>query len=398
MRKKIISYLKNHPKTVNFVWFIARCLLQFIGVFIPIKSKRIIFCSYGGRSFNDSPKALYDSICLDNAFKDYDLIWAFDNPGDFVLQRGKSVKIDTLKFFYYLLSAKVWISNSGMDRGIELKRRKTIKIETWHGTPLKKILGDENQTALGGKNISPKGKPDKYTIRCSQSDYDRKLFARLFNADIKAILKSDLPRNDVLVNSNINLEQIKETIGISKDKKIILYTPTYREYLIDENHNTYMTPPLDLNLFQNQLSDEFVLLIRAHYAVTKSLNICDNGFVFDVSDYPDINHLYLISDILISDYSSTYFDFSILDRPMLCFAYDLDEYQEKRGLYLDLNKILPCRVDKTDRELLDSIKKLDYDDACKKTRDFHNKYAPYAGDSCRKIIKLLKRRLGIKSK
>lgn len=393
MRKIIISYLKQHPKTVRFVWDTARLLLQFIGLFIPIKKERIIFCSYGGRSFNDSPKALYDKILKMNFFSDYDLIWAFDNPNNYHVKRGKKIKIDTITFFYYLLSSGVWISNSGMDRGIGLKRKRTIKIETWHGTPLKKILGDENQTALGGKKISFKGKPDKNTIRCSQSDFDRQLFARLFNADIKSILKSDLPRNDVLVENNFNVDKIKHKLGIPLDKKVILYTPTYREYLIDENYNTYIAPPLDMKLLQEKLSKEYVFLVRAHYAVTKSLNLEENDFVYDVSDYPDINHLYLISDILLSDYSSTYFDYSILDRPILCFAYDLEEYQAKRGLYLNLDKVLPCRIDKTEQELIDSIMNLNYDEACKKTHVFHKKYAPYAGESCKIILNVLMTRL-----
>lgn len=386
MRQRIIYYLKSHPLFVKIFWTVAKYVLYAWGLFVPVQNKTMIFCSFGGRKFDDSPKALYDAICKKEEFKEWRLIWAFVDPDAYELPRGEKVKIDTLAFFHTLLSSRVWVSNSGMDRGIELHRKRNIIVETWHGTPLKKIGGEENQNSFGGGS-TPKGAPDKHTIRCAQSEYDQEIFARIFNASKEAILLSDLPRNDVLTRCNAEkISLTREKLGISETKKIILYTPTYREYLVDENKETFLAPPIDLKKWRNKLSEQYVLLIRAHYAVAKALNIPDDPFVIDVSSYPDLNELYMVSDLMISDYSSTFFDYSILDRPMLCFAYDLEEYEEKRGLYLNLKEALPCRVDMSEDEVLESICMLDYEKACEDTKAFHQKYARFAGNSCDIVI------------
>lgn len=395
MRASIIGYLKKHPMILNFFWNLAKQLLEFVGIFIKIQPKTIIFASFGGRKFDDSPKALYDEICKRKEFKDYRLVWAFINPNDFDISRGEKVKIDTLKFFKTLFQAKVWISNSGMDRGIEIKHKGVIKVETWHGTPLKKIGGEENQNSMGGKHRSKRNK-DNTTIRCAQSEYDREIFMRIFDATKESILLSDLPRNDKLLKyTNREIINIKEKLNINPNKKIILYTPTYREYLINNKNETYIAPPIKLKKWREKLGDDYVLLIRTHYAVVSALNIKDNDFVIDVSKYPCLNDLYIISDMMISDYSSTYFDYSILDRPMYCFAYDLEEYEEKRGLYLNLESTLPCPINKTEDELLENILQSDKKEYSKKTQKFHKQFASYAGNASKivvdKILDVLKK-------
>ena len=337
MRLKIISFLRRHPVILKTFWKIAKTVLFLFSNICRIKEKNILFASFGGRKFDDSPKALYDEICKRKEFEGWNLIWAFVDPDKYDIPRGKKIKIDTLAFFKNLLTSRIWVSNSGMDRGIDYSDDRIIKIETWHGTPLKKIEGEENQNSLGGAQREYKGKLDNKTIRCAQSEYDREIFARIFHATKESILLCDLPRNDVLLRySKENCNLVKSKLGIPLEKKVILYVPTYREYLVDDQNNTFFKPPIDLKKWEIKLSDKYVLIIRAHYAVIKELNIKENEFVRNLSEYPVLNDLYAISDLMISDYSSTFFDYSILGKPMLCFAYDLEEYKEKRGLYLNL--------------------------------------------------------------
>ncbi len=238
MRSEIIKYLKNHPKVLEIFWKIMGNVFSFMALFVPKNEKLIIFCSFGGRSYSDSPRALYENILQHNEFKDYKFVWAFVNPDKHQVQRASKVKIDTPLFFYQLLRAGVWVSNSGMDRGLNIKRNKLVKIETWHGTPLKKIGGDENNNSMLSKKAirerqsAPK---DKSTIRCAQSEYDREIFSRVFNADINSILLCDLPRNDKLfLYSDNDIKKIRNKLRIPDDKKVILYAPTYREYLSEE--------------------------------------------------------------------------------------------------------------------------------------------------------------------
>lgn len=209
----------------------------------------------------------------------------------------------------------------------------------------------------------------------------------MFHAAKDTILLSDLPRNDELLTyTDKDRSSIREQMGLDNEKKVILYTPTYREYLINENSQNFIAPPIDMEKWKCELGSDYVLLVRAHYAVSAALGIIDNEFVRDVSSYCSLNDLYAISDMMISDYSSTYFDYSILDRPMLCFAYDKDVYEEKRGLYLDIEKDLPCRVCRTEDELLSEIKNLDYTMASKAASAFHQKYAPFAGNASKIVV------------
>ena len=392
MRTKVLNFLRVHPKILNMFWKVAHVFFSFVGFFVPIRNNTMLITSFAGRKFDDSPKAIYDEVISRKEFLEWELIWAFVEPDKFDIPRGRKIKIDTFQFFAALLYSKVWVSNSGMDRNIDINRKKTVKVETWHGTPLKKIGEDQNSGVLG--NYEEHGPVDKRTIRCAQSDFDRDIFVRVFNADKNCFLMCDLPRNDGLLRyCPDDIRRIKESLGIPYAKKVLLYMPTYREFLIDEHNQTYIAPPIDLNRWRKELGQEYILLFRAHYAICASLNIIKNEFVIDVSDYPLINDLYAIADILISDYSSAYFDYSILDKPMLCFAYDKDEYMERRGLYLDLNEALPCPIDSDESSLIMHIKNMDYEKSAKDARSFHLKYAPYAGNASKTVVDELIRKL-----
>ena len=126
------------------------------------------------------------------------------------------------------------------------------------------------------------------------------------------------------------------------------------------------------------------------------LDIKEDEFIKDVSNYTSLNDLYVIADLMISDYSSTYFDYSILDRPMYCFAYDYEEYNEKRGLYLKLEDVLPCNINYNEDDLLDEIILSNKDEYSLKTKKFHERFAPYAGNASQAIINELEARLSIK--
>lgn len=395
MHAKIISFLKNNPLVLRACWNIARLVLRLLSLLIHVKKKQMLFASFGGRKFDDSPKAIYDEVCKRNEFDDWNLIWAFVSPEKIEIPRGKKIRMDSRAFFKALLQSQVWVSNSGMDRDIFLNLENVLKVETWHGTPLKKICGDEHSNIMGGKR-EWNGDIDAKTIRCAQSEFDRELFQRLFHASKESFMMCDLPRNDKLLRyKDDEIIKIKISLGIPLKKKVVLYAPTYREYLWDNEGQNLLAPPVDLSKWKNLLFDEYVLLFRAHYAVGTALNIKTDDFVKDVSAYHTLNDLYIVSDIMISDYSSCYFDYSILNRPMLNFSYDLEEYEAKRGLYLNLENTLPCKINRDEDSLLDEIINLDYGDASAKTRMFHEKYAPYAGHASEAMVDEIYKRISI---
>jgi len=312
-------------------------------------------------------------------------------PKDFDIPRGRKIKIDTWAFFKALLYSKVWISNSGMDRNIGISRKQTIKIETWHGTPIKRLGIDQNSRTLG--NQKRPTKRDKRTIRCAQSEYDLAIFERIFNATRESFLICDLPRNDALTRwTEEQRDEIRNKLGIKQGKKIILYMPTYREYLID-NKGYFFKNPIDIHKWKAEIGTEYVMLFRAHYAVAEALNIVQDDFVIDVSDYPTLNDLYIVADVLISDYSSAYFDYSILERPILCFAFDYEEYRDKRGFYKDIHDMLPCKIHINESTLISEIKTMDYDEKAAETRNFHIKYTSRAGNASEQVVNALAERL-----
>ncbi len=394
MRLKSINFLKRHRRVWQFLWQILRGGARILYAFIPTKEKKIAFTCLAGRKFDDSPRAIYEAICADPAFDDYDLVWFFIHPDEFTIPRGRKVKIDTARYVFEMLSSRVWVSNSGMDRGLCLYPKKTININTWHGTPLKKMGEDIHSKEAQGVEVTVAR--DTRSIRSAQSEYDLEIFQRFFRADRTCFLLCDLPRNDSLLHYTVDkCQKIRDSLGILPGKKVILYIPTFREYAWDENGENYLAPPMDMVKWKEQLSDRYVLLFRAHYAVTAALHIADDNFVKNVTDYPVLNDLYAIADFMISDYSSAFFDYAILDRPMLCFDYDYDEYMEKRGLYLDMGKELSCEIHRTEDSLMEDILTMNVAERVENTKRFHQKYTPYAGHATDAIVAKLKERLGV---
>lgn len=389
MNRRVLSFFKYNKLFVFLYRLAGSILVSILKIFVPIKDKRILFVSYGGRKFDDSPKALYDSIKIDEFFKDYELIWAFDNPASF--DTGcKKIKVDTLRYYIAALSSKIWISNSGIERGLNLKRKSTLEIDTWHGTPLKKI-GLDVKTRIAYKKSKRKTK----SIFCAQSEFDREIFSRLFNTDKENILLSDLPRNDSLVKyTDVEINNIKNNLGIAAQKKIILYAPTYREFDRDKLNGCYIAPPINWDKWEQELGKEYIVLFRAHYEIVKILGVENSEFVKDVSNYPCLNDLIAVSDLLVSDYSSIYFDYSITEKPMLCFAYDKDIYASQRGLYFDLEDIMPCNINLDEDSLIQEIKNLSYEEYCTKTKIFKDRFAPYAGNATLAVINTIKEKVG----
>lgn len=174
------------------------------------------------------------------------------------------------------------------------------------------------------------------------------------------VLELGYPRNDFLYNYTENdIKDIKEKIGIANiEKKIILYAPTYR----DNQHAsgvgyTYKTE-VDFDKLKQKLGQDYIILFRAHWLVANEFDFDKyKGFIFDVSNYDDINDLYVLADMLITDYSSVFFDYANLRKPILFYMYDLEAYRDDiRGFYLDL-KELPGPILKTEDEIIDNIKK-----------------------------------------
>lgn len=353
-----------------------------------IDPKLIMFEVFMGRQYSCNPKAIYEYITGDSRFDDYRLVWAFRDVEKAKkipeLSRAEIVKMKSKEYFRTCAEAAFIITNSNLDNRISKQPGQTF-IQTWHGTPLKKLRCDIEAESGNANNsleeIKYRNDVDmiRYDYFISPSEFCTEKFTSAFNlkelGKEKIIIETGYPRNDILINYKPErINEIKYKYGIDPDKKIILYAPTFRDNRHDGSGYVYDTH-LDFDKLRYELGQDYIILFRAHYFVANQFNFEKyNGFVYDMSRLDDINELYLISDLLITDYSSVFFDYANLERPILFYMYDLEEYaNEIRGFYFDLN-ILPGPIVKDEDNLILEIKRLENWEKDEKYNSFNKRF------------------------
>lgn len=388
--KNYLFYIVKYVKWIYALYFfLGSFALKVLNAFMRPDDKLILFISFGGRKFDDSPKAIYDEMIKDSRYKDYRIVWAFNNPDAFDIPYGEKVKCDTFDYFKTALKARVWISNSTVERGLAFKGKRTFYFDTWHGTPIKKMGSD-----IDASNKSFKGRGnwavDYFTC---QGEFEANVFGRVFRTVGREKMHViGLPRNDVYANyTKEYMLSLRKKIGIPVNKKVILYAPTFREYDKTDSMKVKVSVPLQIEKWRNELGKDYVLLFRAHYEVAKGLNIKDDDFIREMSDYPRLEDLMIVSDLLISDYSSIFFDYSIMPKPMLAFCYDYERYASERGMYFDIREWLPSADNEND--LLALIKSGNVDEQIEKTKAFQQKYVTAFGTATKQSLDVIAKEL-----
>ena len=382
MKNKIVYLLKNSSMVYKIYSFVFNIFFKILRIFIKTENDVILINSFGGKKYDDSPKVIFEYMKTKEKYDKYKIYWAFDNPEKFEIEKAEKIKTNSLKYFIIALKAKYWITNSSLEKGLKFKNKKTIYINTWHGTPIKKMGKDAPNTAFQFKT-------SKYDVMYAQSKYDIDVFSNAFELPKDIFALVGLPRNDELFNVNKReIEEIRKKLKIPEDKKVILYAPTFREYNRDKN-GCIIAPPIDLKKWKNKLSENYIVLFRAHYEVNNVLGIKNDDFIYNVTDYSNLNELMKISDILISDYSSIMFDYSILKRPIFSYAYDYKEYKLKRGMYIDIKTELPNGICEKEDELLERIVNCNFEEEKNKTEKFFKKYIQNDGNARKYIDKLI---------
>lgn len=330
---------------------------------LPKKEKLVVFESFHGKQFSDNPRAIYEYMKKEKP--DYNLLWSIepDSVKLFESFEVPYIKRGSLKWFLTYPRAKYWINNARLPNWIK-KPANTVYLQTWHGTPLKKLGFDIEEVYMPGTNTMTyqnnfANEAKNWDFLVSPNAYSTEIFKRAFRYDGK-VIESGYPRNDALQNVDMeSTQRIRETIGIAPDKKIILYAPTWRDDNFYKRGQYKFEFQFDLRRFKERYGDNFVLLTRMHYLVAENFDFSKyEGFIYDVSSYPDIKDLYRISDLLITDYSSVFFDYSILNRPIIFYMYDLEKYRDQlRGFYFDIEKEAPGPIAETEEELFTAIDK-----------------------------------------
>ena len=363
--------------------------LKLLGLFVGQDNKLILFNSYGGKKYDDSPKVIYERMLLDPRFNNYKLVWALQEPDKAIVPgRATIVKADSLKYFIIALKAKIWVTNSSIERGLNFKKKRTLCFNTWHGTAIKLMgidIKENNQSFKGHVLI-------RADIMLAQSQYDIDTFSHCFQLPRSCFRLTGSPRNDILANYTAeDRRKIKEKLHIDKDKYVLLYAPTFREYTKGSCNEVILDVPMNLEHWQNILGDRFVVLFRAHYEVARHMKVDGYPMFMDMSSYSDLNELIIVSDALISDYSSIYFDFSVTHKPMYCFAYDYDKYMANRGMYISLKDELPCNIHYNEDSLIDDLLSFDErkENLTQDTMRFQQKYVTEYGHGAEKSCNII---------
>lgn len=392
---KILAGRKIH-RMLREKRFLYRTINKYLFERLSRKNRWIVFETFFGKQYSDSPKYIYEYL-LKHYGDQYQYIWIINDRKAEIPGSPKRAERFSLKYFYYTARAKYWISNVRQPVWFD-KKEDQLFLETWHGTPLKRLGFDmeENYSASPEYKKQIYAQSRNWDYLLSDNPFSTEKFQSCFLYEKDKILEIGYPRNDILYADHKDriAEQLRKKLEIPENKKAILYAPTWRddEYYDQGKYKFHLA--LDLKRLQKEIGDQYVILLRTHYFIADMIDVSGmEDFVFNVSQYPDIAELYLISDICITDYSSVFFDFANLKRPILFFTYDLEKYRDiLHGFYLDIQKDVPGPLLRTNDEVIDAIKNIEeieqqYKD---KYKEFYDKFCCFDdGHAAERLVNMI---------
>ncbi|MCY7866529.1 CDP-glycerol glycerophosphotransferase family protein [Bacillus spizizenii] len=341
----------------------------------------ILYESRDGKSITDSPFAIFDYLLNKEEFKHYKHVWSVEDFSalDPVISKYKAfanvkfVQRNSPKYLRYLASAKYLINNSTF-QSFFIPKEEQIYINTWHGTPLKSMGFDIPGNPSHSQNVLRNFLSADYLL--SPNEHTTKMFVDSYKLDgiySGEIIEEGYPRIDLTFNTDREL--FKDTLRDSglklTNKKIILYAPTWKGTNVAKVKNDVFQIIADMKKLENSIGDNYNLLIKVHPYLYNVASKFDELKGLLVPDYVDTNQLLSITDILITDYSSIFFDYLVLDKPILFYMWDADDYNEQRGQYFR-NDELPGPILYNIREVEETINNID-----KVNYEFKHKYIEF---------------------
>lgn len=346
---------ENSSKT-KFQNFFKSLLFYFFRL-LPIDDKKIVFQCFKGMGYLDSPKYIHKQIVKENL--DLKCVWI--TKQQFTKQFPESIKLvpyNTIRSIYELATAKIWIDNCRKESNVR-KRKGQYYLETWHnGISLKRVEKSVESKLTKEYIRSAKNDSLIVDIFISNSVFSTKRYKKDFWYDGK-IVESGLPRNDIFfINEKEKLELRKKVTSyfhLDNDTKLLLYAPTFRK---DFNTDVYLNDLTPItSVLEKRFCGNWISLVHLHPNLSnKASQLKYNENYIDTSGYPDFQELLMACDVLLTDYSSTMFEFSFELKPVFLFMSDLDDYKNDRDFEIDL-KELPYPISYNIKELKNNIMK-----------------------------------------
>jgi len=320
---------------------------------------RIVYSTFRGL-FADNPRALYEGL-LRRRPDGLTHTWLCNERTRASFPAGvETVIYPSAEAVTALETADVVIANDCLSMPWD-KQPTTTYLQTWHGTPLKRIHHDVRPVREGWLDNADKDVA-RWDLLLSPNAVSTDLLGHAFGFR-GPVHETGYPRNDVLNSPDRDgiRARLRADLGIADGTTAVLYAPTWRDDLVfDHAGPRDFELPIDLAAFAERLGPDHVLLLRLHSMVTGRLAIGPDTPVIDVSDHAESAELYLAADVLVTDYSSAMFDFAVTGKPMLFYTYDLEHYRDDlRGFYFDLAEIAPGPLVRTSAELIEAIADID---------------------------------------
>jgi CDP-glycerol glycerophosphotransferase len=347
----------------------------------PLDERKIVFETGQGKQYADSPRAIHEELVRRGDARRK--VWIYNKRLPVTDEYTTVVKRHSPGFFWHLATAKYWVNNHNFPNYIH-RRSEGLYIQTWHGTPLKRMFLDQDNFYGRDPGYIDRVKEasSQWNALVSPSPYATQAIRSAYGYT-GAVYELGYPRNDILRGPNRHeiRSGLRHRLRIPQENTVVLYAPTFRDDQPTSRGRFAFDWPFDPQRFVERLGDHVTLLVRTHFLINTKLDIPDSlkAKIIDVSGLPDINDLFLASDMLVTDYSSSFFDYSVLERPIIFFAYDLENYRDNlRGFYLDYESDLPGPIATTSEDLFDEIDKAASitDADRKRLRSFAQRFAP----------------------
>lgn len=384
---------------IRFISKVGMLVLLFPLRIFPIKKNRILLLNNilnFDANYSCNPKYLSEYI-LNNYNKIFEIIYPLGKERKieklYLEKKGiKTVQLGTLRYYYYCLTSKFFITTSGAISYIPFKKSQVI-INTWHGGGAYKKMGLDTNNDFFYK-LDCKLTEIKTSYFLSSNKYFSNIIQKSLLIPKEKILEIGMPRNDLFFEKHDEIvKKVKEKFNLKEKTKIILYAPTYRPkngnyFLPHELGNYEINIKEVINSLKNKFGGEWIFGLRLHPSVANLLKeLPDN--VINMSDYDDVQELLYTSDMLINDYSSIMWDFAQTKKPCFIFANDLEEYENSTGLYTKPSS-WPFPLAETNEELIENINNFNNEEYLKNVENYFKWMGSFEiGHACEKLCKVV---------
>ena len=353
--------------------YLILAFINYILYFCKIQNNKIIFISYKSENLEKDFKLISKNLESENKYKIV-----------YILTKYKNTFIGNIKYLfncikqvYHVNTSRVVILDYNNFVVSHFKKKGVKVVQIWHASGAIKKFGNDIKREYPINN---------YDYVISASNFWKEIYSNAFNVNSNNVLPLGIPRTDSLFSKNKLLkykESILEKYPQIKGKKVILYAPTFRGDPI----RGIKYQPINLKYIKDKLGDEYVLIYKLHPWL-EDINITDSENIIN-GNKDGIRKLFSVTDYLICDYSAVIFDFSILEKPMIFYTPDLDEYKRERGMYEEYEKVMPGPICKTEKEIVDIIENDNF--PIDKIREFKNKHFDYQdGKSTQRVSDFIK--------